>query len=104
MIAVSSREGITSSELNEVNQFESSHRFDEADRLVLRYADEMTKTPVDVPQELFEQLKQKFSDKQLIELTSVIAFENYRARQNHALGIESAEFAEGASCRISTQP
>ena len=35
---------------------------------------------------------------QLVELTSVIALENYRARFNWALGIQSEGYSEGAYC------
>jgi hypothetical protein len=37
----------------------------------------------------------------MIELTATIAWENYRARFDHALGIESQGFSEeGAACTI----
>ncbi len=49
----------------------------------------MSKTPVDVPEELFSQLRQHFNEDQIVELTSIIAYENYRARLYHALGIGS---------------
>ena len=52
---------------------------------------------LDIPDELFDQLKAQFSSKQLVELTSSIARENYRVRFDHAFGIESAELSEGAS-------
>lgn len=34
------------------------------------------------------------------ELTSAIAWENYRARNNHALGVESEGFSKGAFCPL----
>ncbi len=60
----------------------------------------MTHTPVDVPDSLFDQLKARFNPAQLVELTAAIAWENYRARFNHAFGIESANFSEGAVCAL----
>jgi hypothetical protein len=60
----------------------------------------MTETPVDVSDELFAQLQQHFSPKQILELTSAIAWENYRARFNHACGIEAEGFSEGAACAL----
>lgn len=65
---------------------------------MLRYADAMTDTPVDVPAGLFEALRGHFDEVQLVELTSAIAWENYRARFNHALEIESEGFSDGAFC------
>ena len=46
----------------------------------------MTQTPVEVPEALFEKLRAQFSAAQLVELTATIAWENYRARFNHAVG------------------
>ena len=78
--------------------FESSSEFSDVERIVLRYAVAMTQTPVDVSDGLFDQLKQQFNERQLVELTSTIAWENYRARFNHAFGIEAEGFSEGAFC------
>jgi alkylhydroperoxidase family enzyme len=64
----------------------------ELDKLVIRYAALMTATPVVVPDDLFDALKARFTPKQLVELTSAIAWENYRARFDHAFGIESEGF------------
>ena len=35
-----------------------------------------------------------------MELTSAIAWENYRARYDHAFGIETENFSDGAVCAI----
>jgi len=80
--------------------FENSCQFSKTEKLVLRYAVAMTQTPVDVPDELFAALREIFSDQQLVELTSAIAWENYRARFNHALGVESEGFYRGQLCLL----
>jgi len=64
----------------------------------------MTKTPVDVPDQLFASLREHFTEQQLVELSSVIAWENYRARFNHAFGLEAQGFAEGAYCALPEHP
>jgi alkylhydroperoxidase family enzyme len=66
----------------------------------LRYAVAMTGTPVEVPDELFAGLQQHFDPRQLVELTSAIAWENYRARFDHAFGIEAEGFSAGAVCAL----
>jgi len=43
------------------------------ERLVLAYADVMTRTPVEVSDALFARLREKFSEAELVELTSAIA-------------------------------
>jgi len=80
--------------------FENSDAYSAAEKLVLQYAVAMTRTPVDIPDELFEALAGQFDERQLVELTSAIAWENYRARFNHAFGIESEGFYRGALCLL----
>jgi hypothetical protein len=60
----------------------------------------MTQVPVEVSNALFSRLRERFSEAQLVELTSTIAWENYRARFDHAFGIEGENFAEGAVCAL----
>jgi AhpD family alkylhydroperoxidase len=60
----------------------------EVEQLVLEFAAAMTATPARVTDELVDRLRRHLGDEQLVELTGVIAFENYRARFNHAMGIE----------------
>ena len=66
----------------------------------MRYAAAMTATPVEVSDELFEELKHKFDERQLVELTFAIAWENWRARFNHAFAIESEGFYHGTVCLL----
>ena len=80
--------------------FEDSNQFDEKEKLVMRYAAAMTNTPVEVSDELFDALRQVFNEPQLVELTSAIAWENYRSRFNHAFEIESEGFYKGALCLL----
>lgn len=60
----------------------------------------MTRIPVEVSDALFARLRERFTEAQLVELTSAIAWENYRARFDHALGIEGENFTEGAVCAM----
>lgn len=76
------------------------HHFSDIERLVIQYADAMTRTPVEVCDALFAWLKEKFSDAGLVELTSAISWENYRARYDHAFGIEGENFSQGAVCAM----
>ena len=48
--------------------------------------------------ELFAALRDAFSEPQIVELASAIAWENYRARFNRAFDIESEDFSHGAFC------
>lgn len=84
----------------ELRDFENSAEFNALERLVLRYAAAMTQTPVEVTDDLFDKLRSHFKEKQLVELTSAIAWENYRARFNHAFEIEAEGFSNGAFCPL----
>jgi len=60
----------------------------------------MTLVPVEVSEALFARLRERFNDAELVELTSAIAWENYRARFSHAFGIEGENFSEGTVCAM----
>jgi len=81
-------------------EYRSSALFSEVDKLVLEYADVMTQTPVEVPETLFMKLREKFAEAQLVELTATLAWENYRARFDHAFGVEAEGFSEGSYCAL----
>jgi alkylhydroperoxidase family enzyme len=97
---VGRKAGLTDAQLMALADFESSPDLSDVERLALRYAVAMTETPVEVPDELFAQLQRHFNSRQLVELTSCIAWENYRARFDHAFGIQAEGFSEGACCPL----
>lgn len=90
--------GVTEEELRAFHDYRESELFSDLDRLVIDYAAGMTSTPVDVPDELVAELRRHLSDEQMVELTNAIAWENWRARFNWALGIGSQGFSDGAYC------
>lgn len=96
--SVSADAGLTEEDLRELPRYATSSHFTEDERLVLDYATGMSRTPVDVTDELFARLRERFDEPQLVELTTLIALENFRARFNWAMGIESQGFAEGSYC------
>jgi len=83
-----------------VGDFERSPELGEVEKLALRYATAMTATPVELPDDLFEAMALRFSKRQLVELTGAIAWENYRARFNHAFGCQAEGFSEKAFCPL----
>jgi alkylhydroperoxidase family enzyme len=97
---VSRGAGVSEQKLADLAVFEESREFSELEKLVLRYAVSLTQTPANVPEELFTNLSKHFSPQQLVELTSAIAWENYRARFNRGFGIEAEGFTDGAVCAI----
>lgn len=96
--------GITEEQMVDLHRYRESDACSEEEKLVLEYAEQMTRTPVQVPEALFQALRRHFDDAQLVELTAAVAWENYRARFNHALGIEAQGFAEGMVCPLPERP
>jgi alkylhydroperoxidase family enzyme len=96
--AVGRTNGVREEQLAALHQFAVSDAFDELEKAVLSYAEALTQGRVQVSDELFAALRRHFTEQQLVELTSAIAWENYRARFNRGLAIEADGFTEGATC------
>jgi AhpD family alkylhydroperoxidase len=90
--------GLPEHKLRELSHWPESDRFDADERLVLEYAEAMTRTPVEVTDALFERVRARFDERQIVELTTAIALENLYSRSNWALGIEGQGFSEGMYC------
>ena len=90
--------GITEAQLLDLYRYRDSGHFDETEKLVLDLAVAMTRTPADVSPELFDALRERFDDGELVELVNMVALENLRSRFNAAFDIGSAGFSEGMVC------
>lgn len=66
--------------------------FSPRERLALEYADRVSATPVDVPDDFFERLRAEYSEREIVELTAHIAHENYNSKFNRPLRIEANHF------------
>jgi AhpD family alkylhydroperoxidase len=98
--SIGAKSGITAEQLADLPRYRDSDRFDETEKLVLDYATAITATPSVVEDELFDALRARFDERQLVELTSAIAIENYRARFNWAFGVEPQGFVKGGACAL----
>jgi 4-carboxymuconolactone decarboxylase len=98
--AVGRNEGLTERQLTDLADFEHSDAFDDLEKAVLRFATHLTLTPADVPDDVFDALRRHFTPAQLVELTSAIAWENYRARFNRAFAVEAEGYTDGAVCAV----
>ena len=83
--------GISDEKLLAVLDWEQSALFDETERLVLEYADNITITGRDVSDELFARLQARFDADALVELTEIVAWENASSKFNRALRVPSQE-------------
>ena len=92
--------GITEEELTALSRFRESDLFSPAEKAAIELAETMTAVPADVSDDLRDELRRHFSDKQVMELTANIAWENHRARLNRALGVREVGFSDGAFCLL----
>lgn len=74
-------------------QYRTSDLFSEREKAALGYVEEITRERR-VSDETFENLKQHFSEKEIIELTYLVAVQTFTNLSNIALGIESDGLCE----------
>jgi len=79
--AVARKIGITEEQLLAINEYESSPLFSKLEKLVLRYAEELTKT-VKSSEDLMNELKKHLSEEQLVELNLTVGTANLTNRFN----------------------
>jgi len=97
---VGRKAGINEAQLRDINAFDDSGAFNGTEKLVLRLAVTMTRTPAHIDDDLFAALQERFNEPQLVELAGAIAWENYRARFNRVFAIEAEGFSEGSFCPL----
>jgi alkylhydroperoxidase family enzyme len=95
--------GLSDQELLALPRYGQSDLFGEREKLALDYTVAVMRTPVEVTDELFAQMKKHFSDEQLVEITALLTVVNLD-RFNAAFGIGSAGFSEGMVCVPADHP
>ncbi len=86
--------------LTAIDDYATSPAFDDDERAAIAYADAMTTDPHTVTDEQVADLRARFGDAGVIELTYQIGVENMRARMYSALGITEQGFGSGDACRV----
>jgi len=86
---VGSALGVSEEKLLAIPNYVSSPLFDDREKVALEYADGITITGREVPDELFERVRSHFSEDAIVELTELIAWENASAKFNRALRVPS---------------
>lgn len=79
--AVARKIGITEEQLQAINDYESSALFTNLEKLVMKYAEELTKT-VKSSEDLMRELKKHLSEEQLVELNLTVGTANLTNRFN----------------------
>jgi 4-carboxymuconolactone decarboxylase len=102
--SVAHEAGISEAQLLALPRYRESGEFNELECLVLDYASAISHTPATVTDELFAALREHFDERQMVELTNLIALENMRARFNSAFEMTPAGFGEGLVCVVPETP
>jgi AhpD family alkylhydroperoxidase len=92
--------GLTNEELLALSDYQNATCFSDLDKLILEYATAITRTPVEVSDQLFDGLRAHFDNAQLVGLTHIITLGNLRGRFNLALGIGASGFSDGRVCAL----
>ena len=88
--------GVTGEQADSIRQWNDSTDFDEEERAVLRYADEVTLN-VETTDETFEALKKHLNERQIVELTVSIGYWGMIARVLVPLQIEVEDRSVGSA-------
>jgi alkylhydroperoxidase family enzyme len=84
--------------LQDSNLISKTKTFTKRDILALEYTRLISKSPLSFPREFIEELKQNFSEREIVILAGTAAQVNYWGRLIQALGIPPAGFSE--SCQL----
>ena len=92
-IRAAERYGASKERLENIWNFEQSDCFSDQEKVALKFTREASKVPVATTQELEEELKQHWSENDIIEIMSVIALFGYLNRWNDVMGTSLEEDA-----------
>lgn len=93
-------DGLDVDRLKDIDDYATSPRYTDDERAAIAYANAMTTDPHTVTDEQVADLRKRFGDAGVIELTYQIGVENMRARMYSALGITEQGFNTGDGCRV----
>ena len=93
-------DGLDVERLTDIENYATSQHFTDDERAAIAYADAMTTDPHSVTDDQVADLRTRFGENGVIELTYQIGVENMRARMNTALGITEQGFNSGDACRV----
>jgi AhpD family alkylhydroperoxidase len=93
-------DGLDIERLKDIDNYATSSLFTDDERAAIAYADAMTTDPHTITDEQVADLRTRFGDDGVVELSYQIGVENMRARMNSALGITEQGFNSGDACRV----
>lgn len=98
---LSKHSGVTAEHLRDLHRWRDSEVYTPEQRLCIEYAEAASRTPLQVTDELVDQLRSTLGEKAVVELAMMVALENERSRFNGGLGLVSQGFATDACAVVS---
>lgn len=93
-----SEAGASPEKIDALDDFRASDLFSPSERVALELAEAASALPHDVSDELFARLREHYAEAEIVELSYIIALENFRSRFNRTLRVE----AQGLYCVVPT--
>jgi AhpD family alkylhydroperoxidase len=84
---VGEKSGLDAAKVVDLHRWRESSAYDDLERDVLDYAEQVSATPVSVDETLRDRLEARLGAKGMVELTAYVALENQRSRFNAAMGV-----------------
>jgi len=78
--------------IRDLPRFRESPHFGPRERAALEYAEQVTRASAQVSDGLFTSLREHFAEAAIVELTAIIALENFRSKFNSALKVPAQGF------------
>ena len=79
--------GLTQDQLDALSQHDTPEGFNALENLVIRLVDTMSRD-IQVPQDLFNDLRKHFNEKQMVELVAIVSSYNYLSRFLEAFEVQ----------------
>jgi alkylhydroperoxidase family enzyme len=92
--------GLDQRKLTAIANWRDGDAFSPLERDTLQLADEMAATPSNVDEALFGRLLEALGKQGLVELTTAIGWENFRARTNRVFDAQSENYSDGSVCML----
>ena len=97
-------DGVSEAQIENLSNYRDSDAFSPLEKTAIDYAVALTVTPSNATDELVAELRTSLDERQLVELTTMIAWENFRARFNRGFDVAAQGFSEGAACPLPQRP
>jgi AhpD family alkylhydroperoxidase len=91
--------GLSDEELLALPVYRSSDLFTDREKVALDYTVAVMRTPVAVTDRLFTEMREHFTEEQMVEITAFLTLVNFD-RFNAAFGVGAAGFSDGMVCLV----